>query len=105
MHARDDVLPAVRSAYLPGSTACHSQLTASGSNAWLAATATGQSIMCVLNLLHVRCVACRKQHNVNLPGDVSYSAVDNSQTGAPLRPTTVQDAIEDLPPISNGDQE
>jgi hypothetical protein len=55
--------------------------------------------------MHTACSACRKQHNIILPGGVTYSAVDNSRTGAPLRPTTVQDAIGDLPPISNGEEQ
>ncbi|WIA17375.1 hypothetical protein OEZ85_014235 [Tetradesmus obliquus] len=46
-----------------------------------------------------------KQQSILLPGGVTYSAVDTSQTGAPLRPTTVRDAIGDLPPISNGEEQ
>lgn len=39
---------------------------------------------------------------MNLPGGVSYCAVDTSIPGAPLRTVTVRDAIGDLPNIQNG---
>uniref|UniRef100_A0A383WCP9 Cytosine-specific methyltransferase n=1 Tax=Tetradesmus obliquus TaxID=3088 RepID=A0A383WCP9_TETOB len=42
------------------------------------------------------------QLTVNLPGGVSYCAVDTSIPGAPLRTVTVRDAIGDLPNIQNG---
>lgn len=44
------------------------------------------------------------QLTINLPGNVKYSAVPQTE-GAPLRTVTVKDVISDLPPISNGQSE
>lgn len=49
-----------------------------------------------------RHVFASSQLDIVLPGGLTYAAVRNATSGAPLRPITVRDTIAELPPVGNG---